>query len=82
MSPVPTSGLPSPDSAPRTLARSPGEQRQAVLRARVSAEVGVRTTMKFEELGLRPELLRAVDGAGYDTPVSYTHLTLPTKRIV
>ena len=38
----------------------------------------------FVELGLAPELVQAVKDLGYTqpTPVSYTHLTLPTKRIV
>ncbi|MCY4075910.1 MAG: DEAD/DEAH box helicase [Acidobacteria bacterium] len=33
--------------------------------------------MKFEELGLRPELLRAVDGAGYVTPTPIQTRVVP-----
>ena len=33
--------------------------------------------MKFEELGLRPELLRAVDGAGYVTPTPIQARVVP-----
>ena len=40
-----------------------------------------------EEVGRTPRLevgciQRRVEGSGGVTPVSYTHLTLPTKRIV
>ena len=36
---------------------------------------------RLEERKISLGLLRQ-DGGGTDTPVSYTHLTLPTKRIV
>ena len=35
--------------------------------------------MTFNDLKLSAPLLKAVSEAGYETPVSYTHLTLPTK---
>ena len=43
-------------------------------------------TVKFEELGLYPQLLRAIKEMGFEEatpiPVSYTHLTLPTTPYV
>ena len=47
----------------------------------------------FEELGVSPEIRRAIEEMGYENPmpvqeevipypVSYTHLTLPTNREV
>ena len=45
----------------------------------------------FEELGVSPEIRKAIEEMGYENPmpvqeevipVSYTHLTLPTNREV
>ena len=38
--------------------------------------------MNFKDLGLIAPILRALDAQGYAEPVSYTHLTLPTIRLV
>ena len=77
VSPVPTSGLPFSRFCVENAGPAAGRATAGRLRARVSAEVGVRTTMKFEELGLRPELLRAVDGAGYVTPTPIQARVVP-----
>ncbi len=48
-----------------------------MFRVRVGAELEHKTRMKFAELGLRPEILRAVDRAGYETATPIQARAIP-----
>ena len=43
---------------------------------------GIESKPTFDAMGIREDLLRGLYSYGFEKPVSYTHLTLPTILLV